>query len=146
MKKAVIAIVVIVVGMFIIATDLVVSPFRSWAQQNHTKPYVAKLHYFMAGYLYMVAQRQERAVEMYKKGFELFPDYPEQDQREAHYRCGLYYEGKKDYNSATAEYVLIQTKWPDAAGKLNLDQRISRFKAYGGNLALDPLLELHRAF
>lgn len=134
MKKFVIAIVVIVVGMFVIATDLVVSPFRSWAESNHTKPYVAKLHYALSGYLYMVAQRQERAVEMYQKGFPLFPDYPQDAQREARYRCGLYYEGKKDYNKATAEYLYIQQKWPDAAARLSLDQRIARFKAYGGNL------------
>jgi tetratricopeptide (TPR) repeat protein len=130
MKKAIIAAVVVVVFMFVMGTDLFVNPFTGWIEKNKEKSYAAKLQYFIGGYLYMVAQRQGRAVEVYQKAFSLFPGYP--DENEAHYRIGLYYESQKNYPRATVEYQLILQKWPNMGEKLGLDQRIARFKAYSG--------------
>jgi tetratricopeptide (TPR) repeat protein len=130
MKKAIIAFVSIVVLLFVMGTDLFVNPFTAWIEKNKEKTYAAKMQYFMGGYLYMVAQRQGRAVEIYRKAFQLFPGY--HDEGEAHYRIGLYYEGQKDYPKATTEYQLILEKWPNMGEKLGLNQRIARFKAYSG--------------
>lgn len=132
MKKAIITVVVLVIAFFLIATDTVVNPVQNWVKTNSSKPSAARVQYSLAGYLYMVAQRQAKAVELYQTAFELFPGY--KDEPEAHYRVGLYYESKKDYGRATEEYQLIVSKWPDMAQKLSLAQRIAKFKAYQGEV------------
>ncbi len=132
MKRIVVLVVLIIVALFLIGTDFVIQPCEEWIQKNQSKPSAARLQYSMAAYLYMVAQRQERAVELYKKAFELFPGYP--DEPEARYRVGLYYESKHDYPKAIETYRYIIQKWPDMAERLALTTRIERFKAYGGNI------------
>lgn len=131
MKKIVVLVVLVIVALFLIGTDFVVNPFENWIVKNQTDSAAPRLQYSMAAYLYMVAQRQSRAVELYKKAFELFPGYP--DESEARYRVGLYYESKRDYPKATETYQYIIQKWPDTAERLALTTRIERFKAYGGN-------------
>lgn len=131
MKKAIIAVVVVVVAMFVIGTDPFVNPFVGWIEKNKQGSSSPRLMYSMAGYLYMVAQRQTKAVELYQKAFNWFPGY--KDESEAHYRVGLYHESQKDYPKATAEYQLIIQKWPNMADKLALPNRIARFKAYSGD-------------
>jgi len=130
MKKIIIVVVVIVVALFIMGTDLFVNPCENWIVNNRANSSAPGLQYWMAGYLYMIAQRQERAVELYKKAFELFPGHP--DEPEARYRVGLYYEVKKDYPQAITTYQYIIQKWPDMAEKLSLPTRIERFKSYSG--------------
>ena len=130
MKKIIIIVVVFVIGLFVVATDMVVNPVHDWVKNNHSKSFAPRLQYTMAGYLYMVAQRQEKAVELYNTAFQLFPGH--KDEAEAHYRVGLYYESKKDYVNATKKYELILAKWPDLGEKLALNQRIAKFRAYSG--------------
>ena len=131
MKKIIILVILIVVALFVIATDVVVDPVQNWVIKNEKNSSAPRIQYSLASYLYMVAQRQSKAVELYKTAFQHFPGYP--DEREAHYRVGLYYETKKDYPKAIEEYQFIIQKWPDMAEKLSLTQRIERFKAYSGN-------------
>jgi len=130
MKKAIIAVICVVVAFFVIGTDLFVNPFVNWIEKNQKKSSAPRMMYAMSGYLYMVAQRQGKAVELYRKAFKWFPGY--KDEGEAHYRIGLYYESKKDYPKATEEYQLILDKWPDMGQRLALHQRIERFRAYQG--------------
>ena len=130
MKKLVVLIVLIVIALFVIGTDFFVNPFEDWIKKNQSNSAAPRLQYFMAGYLYMVAQKHGKAVELYQTAFQLFPGYA--DECEAHYRIGLYYEAKKDYLKASEEYQLIIQRWPDTADKLALSQRIERFKAYSG--------------
>src|ERR1041385_7425512 len=133
MKKLVVVAILIVVSLFVIGTDLVVNPVQNWVVKNEKNSSAPRIQYSLAGYLYMVAQRQGKAVELYQTAFKLFPGY--RDEPEAHYRVGLFYETKKDYPRAVEEYQLINQKWPDMADRLALTQRIERFKAYqgGGN-------------
>jgi tetratricopeptide (TPR) repeat protein len=133
MKKWIILAVLIVVAFFLAGTDLVVNPVTEWVKKNPQNSSAPRIQYSMAGYLYMVAQRQAKAVELYKTAFQLFPGHA--DEKEAHYRIGLYHESKKDYPNAIAEYQFIIGKWPDMAEKLALQQRIERFKAYSGAAA-----------
>ena len=130
MKKIGIIVVIVVVALFIMGTDMVVNPFEEWVLKNQQNSAAPRLQYALAGYLYLLAQRQGKATEMYQTAFRLFPGQPGESQ--AHYRIGLYCESKKNYNGAVAEYQTIIQKWPDLAERLALSQRIDHFKALQG--------------
>jgi tetratricopeptide (TPR) repeat protein len=130
MKKAFIALGIVLAFFVLLATDLFVNPIQDWVRKNPSHSSAPRVQYSVAGYLYMVAQRQGRAVELYQTAFKLFPGHP--DEAEAHYRVGLYYESRKDYPKAIEQYQLIMDKWPDMAQRLALSQRIARFDAYQG--------------
>ncbi|MSR65702.1 MAG: tetratricopeptide repeat protein [Verrucomicrobiae bacterium] len=132
MKKIIILVILIVVALFVMGTDLVVDRVQNWVIKNEKNSSAARIQYSMAGFLYMVAQRQAKAVDLYHTAFRLFPGYP--DEPYAHNRVGLYYESKKDYPKATEEFQIIIKKWPDMAEKLALTQRIERFRAYQGGI------------
>jgi tetratricopeptide (TPR) repeat protein len=132
MKKVAIIAVIIVVGLFVIATDMVVNPIQQWVVNNPKSSAAPRVIYTMAGYLYMVAQRGGKATELYQTAFRLFPKHP--DEPEAHYRIALYYESKRDYPRAIDEYQLILKQYPDLGEKLNLNSRIDHIHALQGEV------------
>lgn len=129
MKKLIVLVVLIVVALFLMGTDIVVGPVQNWVVKNQNNPSAPRVLYAQAGYLWTM-QRDAKAVELYQSAFNLFPGY--KDEASAHYRVGFYYESKKDYPKAIAEFQLVINKWPDLAEKQQLSQRIDRFKAYMG--------------
>lgn len=133
MKKIAIVVVLIVVALFLVGQDMVVNPVQEWVMNNPKSSSAESVQYRMAGYLYMIVQRQAKAVELYETAFRLFPNNP--NEPEARYRIALYCEAKRDYKKAMATYELMIQKWPDKAEKLALTQRVEKLKALGGEIA-----------